>query len=682
MAVQKKKRKVNCGAPLLLRCIYMTGNVTRSSTAAATPSSSCLTGAVRLMLLLLLELRSLAPAAAAASWVRGLSFAGGEHSASDYGTAACQRSLANLASTGATHVRLEVTWFQANSTATLIAPLMTPGSPLRSTDDVALAATVATAAGLGLNVSLAPLVDLDWDDPNTNVPDGAGSITGDLNSWKPKLRAQSRAAIGRSPLGHTQMSEAQWVAWFDSYTTFVTYYAAFAEQHRIAVLDIGTDLQTAAVHPANAPRWQALAQAVKAIFTGKLMLTASAGGRAVPAALWSMVDVIGVDIANVSLSAAPVARLTPAQYRNQSSWTAADERLNMSTAKVSTAWQSGPGRMVLDSLSELHAAHTGKPILLLAGYQSRPNCIVRPEGQPRLDCSEDCSCWTMCIDMDCQADAYAGLLQVVTKAPWFGGLFFHGWSADPTAGGTSDPNYTPWAKPAEAVLRHWFAATAHHVDPPTSASMAAPLPLGLVRTSTLELARELRDTNSAHRVEAARSTPSMTTVARPPPLKTLLNNTRIAVGDVHDMPAFPCVSAAVCLQHCEREAACGFIVFREQWEPVVGDFSCAGAKNNESCCYPGPMRSNYPLAVYPDRATLGFIAAVVRYAPAPPPPPLRAPTLNGYVFGGGEWSYPGFAMGSDEAKLSIDAAAATGANSLEFTPMWYHLLMQLTMETL
>jgi hypothetical protein len=101
---------------------------------------------------------------------RGLSFAGGEHSASDYGTAASQRSLANLASTGATHVRLEVTWFQANSTATSIAPLTTPGSPLRSTDDAALAATVAAAAGLGLNVSLAPLVDLNWDDPLLTSP--------------------------------------------------------------------------------------------------------------------------------------------------------------------------------------------------------------------------------------------------------------------------------------------------------------------------------------------------------------------------------------------------------------------------------------------------------------------------------------------------------------------------------
>ena len=112
-----------------------------------------------------------------------------------------------------------------------------------------------------------------------------------------------------------------------------------------------------------------------------------------------------------------------------------------------------------------------------------------------------------------------------------------------------------------------------------------------------------------------------------------MNNTRVAVSDVPSQPAFPCPSAAACLQHCESTTECGFVVFRELWEPTVGDGSCVGAKNNETCCYPGPLRSSYPLAVYPGgTATYGFVAAVVRYAPPPapaPPPPLRAPTLNG-----------------------------------------------------
>eukprot|EP01051_Picozoa_sp_SAG22_P020626 SAG22_NODE_4243_length_1330_cov_1.041430_2_plen_147_part_01 len=141
-------------------------------------------------------LRAVAAAAAAATmslpmassaWMKGLSFAGGEHSQGRYGTAASARSLRNLAATGATAVRLEPTWFQATVSSTTIYPMATPGSPLDSTPDAALVETVAKAHELNLTVVLAPLVDLDWDLPAVNTPLGAGSITAfGLNQWTPK----------------------------------------------------------------------------------------------------------------------------------------------------------------------------------------------------------------------------------------------------------------------------------------------------------------------------------------------------------------------------------------------------------------------------------------------------------------------------------------------------------------
>lgn len=566
-------------------------------------------------------------------------------------------------------MRLEVTWFQANSSATTIAPLATPGSPLRSTHDSALAATVAAAMQLGLNVTLAPLVDLDWDNPAVNKPDGAGAISSaGLNRWVPNPRAQSRANIGKA-LDQTEMSVAEWTAWFTSYSTFVKHYATFAEAHAIKLFDLATSLQTALSHPENAPRWLALIQSIRAVYSGKLMLTSGSlhPAQAVPQALWSAVDVIGIDLANVSLSPPPYARLTSGQ--SQYTWTVDDERLNITAGDVANAWKSGNGSDMMDGLSSLHASNPNKAVVLLAGYQSRPNCIVRPSGQPRLDCSEDCSCWTMCVDMDCQAVAYDGLLETVMTMPWFqsGGIFFRGWSADPTAGGTSDPHYTPWAKPSEAVLHKWYGGIKrNNVIVDGTVGQPSTSPRAPVRRSTLQLARELRDTNAA-RIAMAQNSANASAA---PPVGELMNNTRVAVNDVPSMPAFPCPSAEACLRHCHDTQTCGFMVFREAWEPTVGDGSCVGAINNQSCCYPGPIQANYPLAHNGAFATVGFIAAIVRYAPPPPPPPLRAATLNGYVFGGGEWSYPGFALDSDESKLSIDAAAATGANSLEFTPMW------------
>jgi len=52
-----------------------------------------------------------------------------------------------------------------------------------------------------------------------------------------------------------------------------------------------------------------------------------------------------------------------------------------------------------------------------------------------------------------------------------------------------------------------------------------------------------------------------------------------------------------------------------------------------------------------------------RYAPTPPK------RLNGYVFGWGEWTHPNTTV--EEAMRSLDSLATTGANSVEFTPMWY-----------
>jgi hypothetical protein len=443
----------------------------------------------------------------------------------------------------------------------------------------------------------------------------------------------------------------------------VSHYAQFAEQHGIKLLDIATDLDTALTEPSNVPRWLALAKSVRAHFGGQLLLTASAAvvvrsDSTVLTAVWKAVDLIGCDLGSVSLSDAPFAKLAPGQ--SQYTWTESDERLNVSAAAVTAAWKHSK---TLAQLAMLHTSSGGKPIVLLARYQSRPNCIVRPEGEPRLDCSEDCSCWTMCIEMQCQASAYDGLLAAVSPAPdWLGGVFFQGWTSDPSAGGTSDPNYTPHGKPAEAVLHRWFRGT----------PMADAKPL---QSSTRKLAQELQAANEAAAVSAmeAAAAAEQAPLVRPPQLQELMNNTRLAVTDLPSMPGFVSPTPATCLAHCVADATgCGGIVYRTHREPIKVA-GCEGMKPTDGgCCYPAPILSDYKVTHHPGFATLGFISAVVRYAPPPPPPPpppLRSSTLNGYVFGGGEWSYPGYSLDSDESKLSLEAASATGANSVEFTPM-------------
>ena len=50
---------------------------------------------------------------------------------------------------------------------------------------------------------------------------------------------------------------------------------------------------------------------------------------------------------------------------------------------------------------------------------------------------------------------------------------------------------------------------------------------------------------------------------------------------------------------------------------------------------------------------------------------------NGWVFGSGEWTYPGYRLDSQEAIQSLRDAAATGANSVEFVVMWYVVLVSI-----
>ena len=61
----------------------------------------------------------------------------------------------------------------------------------------------------------------------------------------------------------------------------------------------------------------------------------------------------------------------------------------------------------------------------------------------------------LCRDPDCQYNAFEGFATAL--APHtpvaVAGLYWYGWSADPTAGGPSDMSYTPYGKAAENIVR-------------------------------------------------------------------------------------------------------------------------------------------------------------------------------------------------------------------------------------
>lgn len=133
-------------------------------------------------------------------------FGGGEWSASGarFGTPTAQAALEALASTGADHVRILVTYYQTFINSTTIYPLISP-TPLASESLEEVTTVIRAAHSLNLSVFLAPILDPSWD-----VVTNGRSIIPPANA----------TPVSRLLIGST-FTELDWNAWFKSYAAFI-----------------------------------------------------------------------------------------------------------------------------------------------------------------------------------------------------------------------------------------------------------------------------------------------------------------------------------------------------------------------------------------------------------------------------------------------------------------------------
>ena len=80
-------------------------------------------------------------------------------------------------------------------------------------------------------------------------------------------------------------------------------------------------------------------------------------------------------------------------------------------------------------------------------------------GQPRLD-PEDCSVADQCVSNAGQAIAYESFMQTLYAQPWFDGVTWWTWRADPTVGGASDDGFSPAGKLAAAAAQNFWGPPA------------------------------------------------------------------------------------------------------------------------------------------------------------------------------------------------------------------------------
>jgi hypothetical protein len=281
------------------------------------------------------------------------------------------QSLDEMAKVGATWVQFTPAWVQESRNASAITR-----SPRTMSDDN-LERTIALAHKNGMKVFLSPHLYLPIESRSTIRPDDRG-------------------------------------AWFASYTTFVSHYAAMAQRLGVEQFAVGSELSSISD---DRPGWLQVVREVRARYHGTVLYAATPDEAArVP--FWDALDMIGID-AYYPLSAAATTDVSVLQR----SWVP-----------------------ILAEMAAASARYDRKILFTEAGYTSQEGTTTQPAnyllGTPPNEAE--------------QAAAYQALLATFSDEPWWEGVYWWVWNALPDDGSDHATNYSPRGKAAERVIRDWW----------------------------------------------------------------------------------------------------------------------------------------------------------------------------------------------------------------------------------
>jgi hypothetical protein len=208
-----------------------------------------------------------------------------------------------------------------------------------------------------------------------------------------------------------------WVAWFSSYREFILHYTRIAEETDCEMFSVGCELNTTVSHESE---WRDIIADVRAIFDGPLVY-ADDQAESNPNAVtwWDAMDFIGQDAyPTLSLNVEPTVE------------------------ELCQGW--------LDYRSRLQnlADRWNKPLIITEiGYRSIRGGTINPWDWQREGP----------VDLEVQENAYEAAFRMISGQSRIAGIFWWQWMPDPDHGGPADTGYSPHGKPAENVLRTWFA---------------------------------------------------------------------------------------------------------------------------------------------------------------------------------------------------------------------------------
>lgn len=207
-----------------------------------------------------------------------------------------------------------------------------------------------------------------------------------------------------------------WDDWWRQYREFLAYFADIAREHRAEVLMVGSELVSTEKYSAQ---WQRVIKLARERFHGRLGYSAN-WDHYKPIQFWDRLDLIGMtsyytlaDRANPSVD--EIVRRWRPVYEEITTWR---KKIGKPLVLTEVGWcsQEGAAKAPWDYYQNMHATPAGH------------------EEQRRL---------------------YEAFLKVWDHTPGLGGVIWWEWTT--SEGGSDDYSYTPRNKPAEAVLRRWFA---------------------------------------------------------------------------------------------------------------------------------------------------------------------------------------------------------------------------------
>ncbi|MGD0539956.1 MAG: hypothetical protein ABSB33_00425 [Tepidisphaeraceae bacterium] len=206
-----------------------------------------------------------------------------------------------------------------------------------------------------------------------------------------------------------------WHEWFDNYREMIEHYARIAQDNGVDVLVVGSELVSSEA-PDHLDEWVHTIKDVRAIYKGQLTYSSN-WDRYWKVPFWKYLDFIGMN----------------------SYWTLGQNR-DVPVAQINDKWKEIQDRM-FKFTAEVH-----KPVILLeAGWCSLANAAKDP-----WDYTQD----QLNADNDLQKKLYEGFFESCYGKPQLAGLIV--WEMHP-GDDSNGKGYTPQGKPAEQVMRDWFA---------------------------------------------------------------------------------------------------------------------------------------------------------------------------------------------------------------------------------